>query len=49
MAKEELCEKLVDVRTVCDRVMAVVLVIEHDDVLRLKCKYALLSGTSLEE
>ena len=48
MVKEELCEKVVEVRWVSDRVMAVVLVFE-EDVLRLTCGYALQSGRSLEE
>ena len=39
MVMEELCEKVVDVRRVCDRVMTVVLVFEKDE-LRLICGYA---------
>ena len=39
MVKDELCEQVVDVSRVSDRVMAVVLVFE-EDVLRLICGYA---------
>ena len=39
MVKEELCEKVVEVRRVNDRVMAVVLIFE-EDMLRLICRYA---------
>ena len=39
MVKEELCEKVVEVRRVCDRVMAVVLVFE-EDVLKFNYGYA---------
>ena len=46
MVKEELCEKVVEVRMASDRVMTVVLVIE-EDVPRLICGYALQSGRSL--
>ena len=46
MVKEELCEKVVEVRRVCDRVMTVVF---EEDVLRLICGYAPHSGRSLEE
>ena len=46
--KEELCEKVVDVRRVSDRVMTVVVVYE-EDMLRLICAYDLQSGRSLEE
>ena len=45
MVKVELCEKVVDVRRVSDRLMSVVVV----DVLRLICVYSPLSGRSLEE
>ena len=48
MVKEELCEKVVEVRRVSDGVMTVVVVFE-EDVLRLICRYALQSGRSLEE
>ena len=48
MVKEELCEKVVEVRRVSDRVMAVVLVFE-EYVLRLISRYALQSGRHLEE
>ena len=48
MVKDELCEKVVEVRRVSDRVMNVVVFFE-EDVLRLICGYARQSGTSLEE
>ena len=48
MVKEELCENMVEVRRVSDRVMAVVLVFE-EDVLKLICWYAPQSGRRLEE
>ena len=38
--EEELCEKGMEVRSVCDRVMVVVLVFD-EDVLRLTAGYAL--------
>ena len=44
MVKEELCEKVVDVRRVCDRVMTVVVL--EEDVLRL-CEYAPQSGRKI--
>ena len=47
MVKEKLCEKLVEVRRVCDRVMTVV--VFEEDVLRLICGYAPQFGRSLEE
>ena len=46
MVKEELCEMVVEVRMVCDRVMTVVV---FEDVLRFICGYAPQSGRSLEE
>ena len=48
MVKEELCEKVIEVRRVIDRVMTVVIVFE-EDVLRLICGYAPQSGKSFEE
>ena len=48
MVKEELCEKVLKVRRVSDRVMAVVLVFK-EDVLRIICGYALQSGKSFGE
>ena len=42
MVKEELCEKVVEVRKVSDRVMTVV--VFEEDVLRLICGYAPRSG-----
>ena len=45
--KEDVCEKVVEVRRVSDRVMT--LVVLEEDVLRLICGYAPLSGRSLEE
>ena len=47
VVKEELCEKVVEVGKVSDRVMTLVVVFE--DVLRLICGYAPQSGRSLEE
>ena len=44
----ELSEKLVEIRMVSDRMMAVLLVLV-EDVLRLICGYALLGGRSLVE
>ena len=46
--KDELCEKVVDVGRVSDRVMAVVLV-SQQGVLRLICRYVLQSGRSLKK
>ena len=46
--KEELCEKVIEIRMVSDRVMTVVVDLE-EDVLRLVCGYAPQSGRSLEE
>ena len=46
--KEELCEKVVEVRRVSDRAMAVVLAFE-EDVLKILCRYALQSGRSFDE
>ena len=48
MVKDELFKKVVEVRTVNDRVMSVVVVFE-EDVLRLICGYAPQSERSLEE
>ena len=48
MVKEELCDKVVEVRIVSDRVMTVVVVFE-EDVLRLIYGYVPQSGWSLEE
>ena len=47
MVKEELCEEVLEVRMVSDRVMTVV--VFDEDMLRLICGYALWSGRSLEE
>ena len=44
---EELCEKVVKVRRVSDRMMTVVVI--EEDVLRLICGHAPQSGRSLEE
>ena len=44
MVKEELCEKLVEVRRVSDRMMT--LVVFEEDVLRLICGYAPQGGRS---
>ena len=46
--KKELCDKVVEVGRVSDRVMTVVVVFE-EDVLRLICGYTPQSGRSLEE
>ena len=43
MMKEELCEKVLEVRRMSDRIMAVVFVFE-EDVLRLTCVYVLKNG-----
>ena len=43
MVKEELCEKVLEVRSVSDRVMTVVVVFD-EDVLMLICRYAPQSG-----
>ena len=48
LVKEELCEMVVEVRKVSDRVMTFVVIFE-DSVLRLICGYDLQSGRSLEE
>ena len=45
--KEELCEKVVEVRRVSDGVMT--LVVFEEDVLRLICGYDPQSGRILEE
>ena len=45
MVKEELCEKVVEVRRVNDSYD----VVFEEDVLRLICEYAPQSGRSLEE
>ena len=47
MVKEVLCVKVVEVRTVSDRLIAVVLVFEKD-VLRMTCGYAPQIGRRLE-
>ena len=47
MVKEELCEKVVEVRRVSGRVMTVV--VFEEDVLRLICGCALQGGRSFEE
>ena len=47
MVKEVLCEKVVDVRRVSDRVMTVV--VSEEDVMRLICGYAPQSESCLEE
>ena len=44
--KDELCEKVAEVRRISDRVMTVVVFIE--DVLRLICGYAPQRGRSME-
>ena len=43
---EELCETVVEVRRVSDRVMTVV--VFEEDVLRFICGYAVQNGKSLE-
>ena len=48
MVKEELYETELEVRWVSDRLMTAVVVFE-EDVLRLICGYALLSGRCFEE
>ena len=48
MVKEEMCEKVVEVRMVSDRVMTHVVVFE-EDVLSLICGYAPQNGSRLVE
>ena len=48
MVKEEMCEKVVEVRRVSDRVITLVVAFE-EDVLRLIYGYAPQNGRSLEE
>ena len=48
MVKEELFEKVVEIRKACDRVMSFVLAFE-EDMLRQICLYPLQSGRCLEE
>ena len=48
MVKEELCEKVVEVRRVSNRVMTVVAIFEGD-VLRLICGYSSQSVRSIKE
>ena len=45
LVKEELCEKVVEVRRTSDRVMAMVLVLE-EEVIRVTCAYAPHIGRS---
>ena len=47
MVKEELCENMLDLKMVCDRVLT--LVFFEEDVLRLICGYPPHSGGSFEE
>ena len=47
MVKEELCEKVVEIRMVSNRVMTVV--VFEEDVLRWTCGYVLQSERRLEE
>ena len=47
MVKEELCENVVEVRRVSNKVMT--LVVLEEDVLRLICGHAPQSGRSLED
>ena len=46
MMMEELCEKVLEVRRVSDRVMTLVF---EEDVLMLICGYASQNGRSLED
>ena len=48
LVKEELYDKVVEVRRVNDRVMSLVIVLELK-VLRVVCAYAPQSGKSMEE
>ena len=48
MVKQELCEKVVEVRWISDTVMTFVIVFE-ENVLRLICGYVPQSGRRLEE
>ena len=45
---KEVCERVVEVRRLSDRVMTVVIIFE-EDVLKLICGYALLSGRISKE
>ena len=46
--KEELCEKVVEIRRTSDRIMTMVLIF-GEEVVRLICAYAPQSGLPLEE
>ena len=48
MVKEELCEQVVELRRVSDRVMTVAVVDFEEDVVKLSCGYVPQSGRSLE-
>ena len=48
MVKEELCDDVVEVKRVSDRVMTLVVVFE-EDLLRFICWYALQSGGCVKE
>ena len=48
LVKEELCEKMLEVRRASDRVMTIVVVFE-EDLLRLICGYPQKSGINFEE
>ena len=48
LVKEELCEKVVEVRRRCDKVMAIGLVFE-EEVVRVICAYAPQSGKPVAE
>ena len=47
--KEELCEKMIEVRMVSDKLMTVVAAVFEEDELRLICGCAPQSGRSLKE
>ena len=47
MVKEELCEKVVEVRRICDGVVTVV--VFEEDVLRFICGYAPQSRSRLDD
>ena len=48
MVKEELCEKVIEVRRVSDRVTNFV-VVSEEDVLMVICRYTTQSGRSSKE
>ena len=47
LVREELCDKVAEIRRVNDRVMSLAIVLE--EVVRVICAYAAHSGKSMEE